>query len=86
MRPNEPCSTTTTPNSRTSPPPPAVTTHQATVHALTADQAKAQIEAKGYSDASELRKDVKGIWHGKAEKDGTPVNVTLDLKGDVTAN
>jgi cytoskeletal protein RodZ len=85
--PNEPCSTTTTPYSRPSPAPsPAATTPQATVHAFTEDQAKAQIQAKGYSRVSGLRKDVEGIWRGKAEKDGFPVNVTLDVNGNVTAN
>lgn len=84
--PNEPCSTTTTPNSQTSTSPPAPTTPQATVHAFTKDQAMSQIEAKGYSNVSGLRKDAEGIWRGKAEKDGLPVNVTLDVKGNVTAN
>jgi hypothetical protein len=87
--PNEPCSSPTiTPNSRTSPAPSpsAATTPQATARAFTEDQAKSQIEAKGYSDVSELRKDAKGIWRGKAEKDGLPVNVILDVKGNITAN
>jgi hypothetical protein len=86
--PNEPCSTTTTPYSQSSsaPSPLAVTTPLATVRAFTEDQAKSQIETKGYSRISGLRKDAKGIWHGKAEKDGLPVNVNLDVNGDVTAN
>jgi hypothetical protein len=85
--PNEPCSTTTTPNSPTSPaPPPAAATSLATDRAFTADQAKAQIEAKEYSNVSGLRKDAKGIWRGKAVKDGLPVNVILDVNGNVTAN
>lgn len=87
--PNEPCSTTITPASQLSPPPApaAVTTPQAIVRALTEDQAKSQMEANGYSSVSGLRKDAKGIWHGKAQtKDGSPVNVTLDVDGNVTAN
>jgi hypothetical protein len=86
--PNEPCSSTTTPNSRTSPaptPPPA-TTLEAAVRAFTKDQAKSQIEAKGYSNVSGLRKDAEGIWRGTAEKDGLSTNVTLDVNGNVTAN
>ena len=86
--PNEPCSSTTTPNSRTSPaptPPPA-TTLEATVRAFTKDQAKSQIEAKGYSNVSGLRKDAEGIWRGTAEKDGLSTNVTLNVNGNVTAN
>jgi hypothetical protein len=87
VTPNEPCSTTTTPNSPASPaPPPAATTSLATDRAFTADQAKAQIEAKEYSNVSGLRKDAKGIWRGKAVKDGLPLNVILDTNGNVTAN
>jgi hypothetical protein len=65
--PNEPCSTSTTPNSRTSPAlsQPAATAPQAAVRAFTEDQAKSQIESKGYSSVSGLRKDAKGIWRGK---------------------
>jgi hypothetical protein len=86
--PNEPCSSTTTPDSRPSPAPlpEAATTRPAAVRAFTEDQAKSQIEAKGYSSVSGLRKDANGIWRGKAVRDGVPVNVTLDLKGNVTAN
>jgi hypothetical protein len=85
---NDPCSTTTTLTSRPSaaPPPKAATTVQAAVPAITEDQAKSQMEAKGYSNVTGLRKDAKGIWSGKAVKDGIPVNVTLDLSGNVTAN
>ena len=86
VAPNEPCSTTTTPNSPISPaPPPAATTSLATDRAFTADQAKAQIEANEYSNVSGLRKDARGIWRGKAVKDGLIVNVTLDVNGTVTA-
>jgi hypothetical protein len=87
LAPNEPCSTTTTPNPLTSPAPslPAATAPQATVHALTADQAKSQIEAAGYSRVTGLQKDGKGIWRGKAVKDDSPVNVTLDAAGNVTS-
>jgi hypothetical protein len=85
--PSEPCSTTTTPDSRTSPAPAlrAPTTAQASVRAFTKDQAKSQIEAKGYSNVSGLRKDAEGIWRGNAERDGLPINVTLEVNGNVTA-
>jgi hypothetical protein len=85
---NDPCSTTTTLTSQPSvaPSPKADTTTQAAVPAITGDQAKSQIEAKGYSSVSGLRRDAKGIWSGKAAKDGFAVNVTLDLDGNVTAN
>src|SRR5258708_11997382 len=85
---NEPCSTTTTPYTSTpaaAAKEPAVTPHAA-ARAYTEDQAKAQIEAKGYSRVSRLRKDAEGFWHGKAEKDGLPVNVPLDQNAALTPN
>ena len=88
LAPDEPCSTTTTPNPQTAPPqsaPAAAITSQAISRAFTADQAKSQIEAEGYSKVSGLKKDDKGIWQGKAVKDGLPANVTLDTAGKVTA-
>jgi hypothetical protein len=86
--PNEPCSPPTKPSSSTAPlvPPPIATSPQAPAHAFTRDQAKSQIEAKGYSSVSGLQKDSKGIWRGNALKDGKPVNVILDLQGSVIAN
>lgn len=86
VAPDEPCSTTTTPNSAAPAVAPPSATTLAIGHAFTADQAKAQIEAKEYSKVSGLRKDAKGIWRGKAEKDGLPVNVILDANGGVTDN
>lgn len=84
---NDPCSTTTTlttePSAATS--RKAIAT-QAAGPAITEDQAKSQIVAKGYSSVTGLRRDAKGTWSGKAVKDGSPVNVTLDSNGNVTAN
>jgi hypothetical protein len=87
LAPNEPCSTTTTPNSPTSPAPsvPAANVPQGAVHALTADQARSQIEAEGYSRVTGLQKNDKGIWRGKAIKDGSTVSVTLDTNGTIVA-
>lgn len=85
--PDQPCSTTTTPNPQPSPSPSASKPPSpATGHALTQDQAKVQIEAKGYSNVSGLQKDSGGVWRGKAERDGLVRNVTLDLNGNVAAN
>jgi hypothetical protein len=51
---------------------------------LDAAQAKLRIEAKGYLDVSDLEKDSRGIWQGKATmKDGRPVDVTVDLEGNI---
>ncbi|MGC1559052.1 MAG: PepSY domain-containing protein [Bradyrhizobium sp.] len=51
---------------------------------LTASEAKSRIEAKSYLDISGLEKDSRGIWRGKGTmKDGRPVNVTVDLEGNI---
>lgn len=51
---------------------------------LAEDEAKAQIESKGYRDVAKLQKDRRGIWRGEATtKDGKPVDVTLDLEGNI---
>lgn len=89
VAPNEPCSTTTTPSNPVASPTPLPSPKpppSALVHALTRDQARAQIEAKGYSGVSGLRRDHQGHWLGRAEKDGSLWNVTLDDKGKLTAN
>lgn len=85
LAPDEPCSTTTAPYA---PRPPAALPSKskgppAAVHAITQDQAKAQIEARGYSNVFGLRRDRDGIWHGKAEKDGSVQNVTLNRDGNL---
>jgi len=49
----------------------------------TEGQAKAKIEASGYTNISGLNKDSYGVWHGKAQKDGNPVNISLDSQGNV---
>jgi len=86
--PGKPCSTTTTPGSVNSqtPAPVAAVAPPSAARAVTEDQAKAQIEANGYSSVSRLRKDAEGTWRGKATKDGLQVNVTLDAKGKVTSD
>jgi len=51
---------------------------------LNEDQAKLEIEAKGYLDITRLEKDKRGVWRGKATtKDGRAVDVTLDLEGNI---
>jgi hypothetical protein len=86
--PNQPCSTTTAPYAQTSAPPTpsaVIPITKSPGRAFTEDQAKSQIEAKGYSSVGRLQKDDKGTWRGKAEKEGLPANVTLDVKGNVDA-
>jgi hypothetical protein len=61
-------------------------------NSFTEAQAKSHIEAKCYSNVSALKKDGTGIWrataikNGQADKNGLPVNVSLDYQGNVVAN
>ena len=51
---------------------------------LDVDQATQRIEAKGYQNVSGLVQDQRKIWRGQASaKDGSPVNVILDLEGNI---
>jgi O-glycosyl hydrolase len=59
---------------------------RARAHILTVDQAKRRIEAGGYRNVSELRKNTEGSWHGKATtREGTPVDVIITSEGDLVA-
>lgn len=49
-------------------------------------QARRQIEAKGYSDVSPLVNDSQGIWRGTAMNGTQKVAVSVDFKGNVSAN
>ena len=46
-------------------------------------QARHRIAAKGYTGVKGLKKDSGGVWRGTAMKDGQPVQVWLDYKGNV---
>ncbi len=95
LAPDQPCSTatapypqaSTTPTVQAAPRPPSTAKSPvATIHALTIDQATAQIEAKGYSNIAGLRRDRDGNWQCKAERDGSVRNVTLDRNGNLVEN
>ena len=85
---------TAAPPANPKPDTPAVTTTStptpanpaAGANSFTMDQAKSRIEAAGYSGVMALAKDKDGIWRGKASKDGTPRDVSLDYQGHVIAN
>ena len=49
----------------------------------TESQAKARIEANGYTNVSALKKDDQSIWRGTATKGGKQVSVALDYQGNV---
>ena len=46
-------------------------------------EARHRIAAKGYTGVKSLKKDSGGVWRGTAMKDGQPVQVWLDYKGNV---
>ena len=52
-------------------------------NSFTMNQAKSQIEAKGYTRVAKLKKDENGVWRGTATKDGKPGPVSVDYQGNV---
>jgi periplasmic protein CpxP/Spy len=52
-------------------------------NSFTEAQARSRLEAQGFGNVTELRKDEQGIWRGKAQKDGKSVSVGIDYKGTV---
>lgn len=55
-------------------------------NSFTKGEAKARIEAAGYAGVTGLWKDQDGLWHGQANRNGQPVKVSLDYKGDVASD
>jgi opacity protein-like surface antigen len=54
-------------------------------NSFTEGQARERIGKAGFTDVSQLAKDKDGLWQGVAKRDGKPVNVALDYKGNVTS-
>ena len=54
-------------------------------NSFTESQAKSRIEAGGYSNVTELKKDDNGVWRAKAMKDGRSSAVSLDFQGNLIA-
>jgi hypothetical protein len=54
-------------------------------NSFTEKQAKARIEAAGYTNVSGLVKDQNGIWRGKATKGDATFDVALDFQGNVVS-
>ena len=52
---------------------------------FTEHQAKSRIARAGFTGIGDLTRTDAGLWQGKAMKDGKPVTVLLDYKGNVTA-
>jgi hypothetical protein len=70
-------------NTPNSPPNPGAPV--AGANSFTEGQAKARIEEKGFKSVSGLQKDANGVWRGKADQNGKPVNVSIDFQGNVVA-
>ena len=54
-------------------------------NSFTEAQTRSRLEAQGFSNVAELRKDDQGIWRGKAQRDGKSISVAIDYKGTVQA-
>jgi hypothetical protein len=54
-------------------------------NSFTEGQARSRIEAQGFTNVMELRKDEQGVWRGRADRNGQTVNVLLDYRGNVAA-
>jgi hypothetical protein len=52
-------------------------------NSFTEGEAKSWIEGRGFTNVTQLRKDEQGIWRGKAQRNGTTVDVALDFQGNV---
>lgn len=56
----------------------------AAANSFTQDQARQHILNAGYDAVSSLNESSDGVWRGTATKNGAPVSVALDFKGNVT--
>src|SRR3954463_1859809 len=52
-------------------------------NSFTEGEAKSRIEKLGFANVSDLKKDDKGVWRGRAMKDGRQVDISLDYQGNV---
>jgi hypothetical protein len=52
-------------------------------NSFTKSEATKQIEAKGYSNVTGLKKDKDGVWRGMATKDGQSGPISVDYQGNV---
>ncbi len=52
-------------------------------NSFTQGEATRQIEAKGYTKVTKLKKDANGVWRGMAMKDGKSGPISVDYQGNV---
>ncbi|PTM41507.1 PepSY domain-containing protein [Bosea sp. 124] len=55
-------------------------------NSFTEGQAKSRLEANGYTNVMDLKKDDNGVWKGKATNAGATVNVSVDYRGNIVKN
>jgi len=55
-------------------------------NSFTEGQAKSRLEANGYTNVMDLKKDDNGVWKGKATNAGASVNVSVDYRGNIVKN
>ncbi|TCZ65518.1 hypothetical protein [Roseicella aquatilis] len=55
-------------------------------NSFTEGQAKSRIEAAGFTNITDLKKDDQGVWRGQAQRGGQQVSVALDFQGNVVPN
>lgn len=53
-------------------------------NSFTEAQARGRIAKAGYGHIGKLTKNRNGVWQGRATRNGRPVTVALDYKGNVT--
>ena len=52
-------------------------------NSFTMGEAKSRIEAKGYTNVTELKKDQNGVWRAMASLNGKSGPVSVDYQGNV---
>jgi hypothetical protein len=52
-------------------------------NSFTKGEAVKQIEARGYTHVTKLKKDSSGVWRGMAMKDGQSGPISVDYQGNV---
>lgn len=55
-------------------------------NSFTEGQAKSRLEANGYSNVTDLKKDENGVWKGSDMNAGAKVNVSVDYRGNIVRN
>ncbi|MET3889084.1 hypothetical protein ABIE41_000160 [Bosea sp. OAE506] len=55
-------------------------------NSFTEGQAKSRLEANGYTDVTDLKKDENGVWKGSAMNAGAKVGVSVDYRGNIVKN